>query len=155
MENTGLSDLYWFITQMAAQYMKPATANEVLGNDIQFFNPYLDYTYKPLSASLNDDASRQAKVQNWISILGYISNDPERREAVDYILGEIASLMGKEYEGFGNKFFADVTAPPPMESMGGGGQQPQGGGGTPPTNQSGVEQTMQEAQLTEGAGGAY
>jgi hypothetical protein len=152
MENTGLSDLYWFITQMAAQYMKPATANEVLGNDIQFFNPYLDYTYKPLSASLNDDASRQAKVQNWISILGYISNDPERREAVDYILGEIASLMGKEYEGFGNKFFADVTAPPPMESMGGGGQQPQGGGGTPPTNQSGVEQTMQEAQLEEGMG---
>ena len=51
-----------------------------------------------------------------------------------------------------NKFFADVTAPPPMESMGGGGQQPQGGGGTPPTNQSGVEQTMQEAQLTEGMG---
>ena len=152
MENTGLSDLYWFITQMAAQYMKPATANEVLGNDIQFFNPYLDYTYKPLSASLNDDASRQAKVQNWISILGYIANDPERRDAVDYILGEVASLMGKEYEGFRNKFFANTQAPPPMESMGGGGQQPQGGGGIPPTNQSGVEQTMQEAQLTEGMG---
>jgi hypothetical protein len=154
MENTGLSDLYWFITQMAAQYMKEQTAYEVLGEDIQFFNPYIDFTYKPLSASLNDDASRQAKVQNWISILGYIANDPERRAAVDYILGEVASLMGKEYEGFHNKFFADTQAPPPMESMGGGeqGQQPQGGGGMPPTNQSGVEQTMQEAQLTEGSG---
>jgi hypothetical protein len=60
--------------------------------------------------------------------------------------------MGKEYEGFRNKFFADTQAPPPMESMGGGGQQPQGGGGAPPTNQSGVEQTMQEAQLAEGMG---
>ena len=39
-----------------------------------------------------------------------------------------------------------------MESMGGGGQQPQGGGGMPSTNQSGVEQTMQEAQLAEGMG---
>ena len=153
MENTALCDLYWFITQMAAKHMKEQTAAEMLGaNNIVHFNPYLDYTYKPLSASLNDDASRQAKVQNWISILGYIANDPERRDAVDYILGEVASLMGKEYEGFRNKFFADTQAPPPMESMGGGGQQPQGGGGAPPTNQSGVEQTMQEAQLAEGMG---
>jgi len=153
MENTGLSDLYWFITQMAAKHMKKQTAAEMIGEEnIVFFNPYLDFTYKPLSASLNDDASRQAKVQNWISILGYIANDPERRDAVDYILGEVASLMGKEYEGFRNKFFADTQAPPPMESMGGGGQQPQGGGGMSPTNQSGVEQTMQEAQLAEGMG---
>ena len=158
MENTALSDLYWFITQMTAQHMKQATAMELLAQDARFFNPYLDYTYKPLSASLNDDASRQAKVQNWISILGYVANDPERRAAVDYILGEVASLMGKEYEGFHSKFFADTQAPPPVEGgggqqpQGGGVQQPQGGGGTPPTNQSGVEQTMQEAQLAEGMG---
>jgi len=153
MENTGLSDLYWFITQMAARHMKEQTAIDMLGfEQVPYFNPYLDYTYKPLSASLNDDASRQAKVQNWIAILGYIANDPERRDAVDYILGEVASLMGKEFEGFRKKFFANTQAPPPMENMSGGGQSPQGGGGIPSTNQSGIEQTMQEAQLTEGMG---
>jgi hypothetical protein len=153
MENTGLSDLYWFITQMAARHMKEQTAMDMLGlEQVPYFNPYLDYTYKPLSASLNDDASRQAKVQNWIAILGYIANDPERRDAVDYILGEVASLMGKEFEGFRKKFFANTQAPPPMENMSGGGQSPQGGGGIPSTNQSGIEQTMQEAQLAEGMG---
>ena len=60
--------------------------------------------------------------------------------------------MGKEYEGFHNKFFADTQAPPPMESMGGGeqGQQPQGGGGMPPTNQSGVEQNYAGSPVNGG-----
>ena len=38
MENTGLSDLYWFITQMAAQHMKEQTAVEMLGQQKRSFS---------------------------------------------------------------------------------------------------------------------
>jgi hypothetical protein len=147
MEFTGLSELYWIITQMTAQYMRPETANAWLGRDMIFFNPTLDYTYKPISASRDTDASKQQKIQNWTQILGYMVNspNPEAPQAVNWIMGELASLMGKEFETFKNKFLDENTPPP--ESGGGGGGQVENSAGTPASNQSGVPQSGQEQQV--------
>ena len=148
MENTGLCEVYWIITQMSARHMKQDTALKMLGErNVQFFNPTLDFTYKPISASADTDSSKQAKIQNWVTILGYIINDPERRPAVDFVLNELAGLMGKEYETFGGKFLADTSAPP---LPGTGGQQAQGLS-VPTTNQSGLPQGQQEQQVREAA----
>jgi len=146
MENTGLTDIYWFITQMSARHMKPETARKILGEEgVIFFDPTLDFTYKPVSSSIDDESSKQTKVQNWLQMLGYIINDPERRDAVDFILNETASLMGKEYEGFSRKFLAKTGAPPKPE---GSNVQPSGGG-IPATNQSGQPQSSEEIQTRE------
>tara|TARA_Y100000310_G_scaffold236502_1_gene239693 strand:+ start:11236 stop:13170 length:1935 start_codon:yes stop_codon:yes gene_type:complete len=146
MENTGLTDLFWFITQMTARHMKPETATKTFGEEgVLDFNPTLDFTYKPVSASIGDDASKQTKIQNWTQVLSFIANDPERREAVDAILNELSALMGKEQELFASKFLANPQAPPSVDSQ--GGQQPEAAGGISATNQSGLPQSPQEAQL--------
>ena len=147
-ENTGMSELYWMITQMSAQFMRPETAQKMLGNRMFDFDPTLDFTYKPVSASLETDESRLAKRRDWIQVLSFIAQDPERRQAVDFVLNELAQLMGKEFEGFANKFFADVNAPPKVDSAGGG-QQAAGGGGIPATNQTQLPQTGAEESVRE------
>jgi|TARA_R100000049_G_C1896077_1_gene47564 hypothetical protein len=150
MENTGLTDIFWFITQMSARHMKEETAIKMLGEEgVVNFNPVLDYTYKPVSASIDDDSSKQTKIQNWIQVLGFISGDPERRDAVDYILGELASLMGKEFEMFSNKFLANTEAPPPVGE--GENVQPEEAAGVVPSNQSGMMQSPEEMQTREAA----
>tara|TARA_Y100000294_G_scaffold100851_1_gene93561 strand:+ start:2265 stop:4220 length:1956 start_codon:yes stop_codon:yes gene_type:complete len=150
MENTGLTDIFWFITQMSARHMRDETAEKMLGEEGMIsFDPTLDFTYKPISASIDDDSSKQTKIQNWIQVLSFIASDPERRDAIDYILGELASLMGKEFEAFGNKFFANTKAPP--MAGGGGNMQPQGAAGAVPSNQSGMEQSPEEVQVREAA----
>jgi hypothetical protein len=143
-----MSELYWMITQMAAQFMRPETAERMLGDKMPDFNPTLDFTYKPVSASIETDESRQAKIRNWIQVLGFIAPDPERRQAVDFVLNELAQLMGKEFEGFANKFFANVNAPPKVDSTGAQ-QQVTGGGGIPTTNQTQLPQTGAEENVRE------
>jgi hypothetical protein len=130
--------------------MRDETAEKMLGEEGMIsFDPTLDFTYKPVSASIDDDSSKQTKIQNWIQVLSFIASDPERRDAIDYILGELASLMGKEFEAFGNKFFANTKAPP--MAGGGGNMQPQGAAGAVPSNQSGMEQSPEEVQVREAA----
>lgn len=146
-ENTGMSELYWMITQMSAQFMRPETARKRLGDSMFDFNPALDFTYKPVSASIDTDESKQAKIRQWTQILGYIINDPERRQGVNAVLQELAALMGKEFEAFGKKFLADTNAPP-LPGGGGAGQQVTGGG-APATNQTGAAQTGAEISTRE------
>ncbi len=146
-ENTGMAELYWMITQMSAQFMRLETAKKILGDRFVDFNPTLDFTYKPVSASIDTDESKQAKIKQWTQVLGYIINDPERRQGVDAVLNELAELMGKEFEAFGKKFFADVNAPP--LAGGGAGRQQVTGGGAPATNQTGAAQTGAEISTRE------
>lgn len=149
MENTGLTELYWFILQMTARHMKQATAEKYIGQEgVQYFNPTLDFTYKPVSANIDSDASKQTKITNWLQIIGYIINDPERRDAVDYILKEIAELMGKEYETFGDSFLAQKGAPPNAGQIPGGAQTEQPGAlRDQASNQFGGTQSPLERQV--------
>jgi hypothetical protein len=144
-EFTGMSELYWFIIQMSAQFMKRETAEKWLGDDMVFFNPTLDHVYKPLTAALDSDSSRQTKIQNWIQLYSFTAQrqdvDPS---ALNFILAQIAELQGKEYEAFSNKFFLPPGAPPT-----GGGNQPPAATGQAATNQTGIPQNQAEVQTRE------
>ncbi len=148
LEFTGLSDLWWFITQMSAQFMKQETAERMIGKkEVSFFDPSLDFTYKPLSAALDSDSARQTKTNNWLQLYNSTVNSPNKNapQALNYILAQISELQGKEYESFSDKFFLDENDPPPRQ----GGQDPSAISGQVPTNQTGMPQNQQEVQTRE------
>lgn len=144
-EFTGMSDLWWMINQMTAQFMRIETAQSILGNDFIFFNPSLDYTYKPLASVIENDSAKQSKITNWIQILSFVANNqnPNTPAAVNFILSRLAELMGSEYETFAGKFLLDENSPPPQS--GGGNQSPQVGAYA--TNQTGLPQNQIESQV--------
>ncbi len=145
-EHTGMSELYWFINQMSAQFMKQETAKKMLGDQLVFFDPALDYTYKPLAAAMDSDSSRQTKITNWTQLYSFSVNNPNvPPDAINFILSQIAQLQGSEFEAYSDKFL--VTSNTPPQGTGGGDQPPSVG--VSPTNQTGLPQNQQEVQTRE------
>lgn len=143
-ENTFLVDLYWMISQMTYQFAAPETAEKLLGDKVYDFNPTLDYTYKPVSEAIETASSRQMKINNWNTILGYLANIPNPKTAamVNYILIKIAMLMGDEYENLSNNLLDEAFFLPPGKQ---GGQQGKPNGmGMPISNQNGIVQSGME-----------
>lgn len=148
-EFTGLSELWWMINQMSAQFMRQETAMELLGEKLfPFFNPSLDYTYKPVSAVLDSDSARQTKINQWLQLYGYTINSQNSNapQAINYILERLAELMGNEFESFANRFFFNEDEP--VQAGQAGRAQVRRGGGQP-SNQFGIEQSGQERQVRE------
>jgi len=121
-ENTALIDLYWMIQQMTWRFAKPETGLKLMGDKIYDFNPTKDYYYKPVSASIESEQSKIMKRKEWATVLGYVSQlqHPNAVKLVNYILSEIAKLMGDEYANFANKLLDESI---PIEQGGGGGGQ--------------------------------
>ena len=138
-ENTFLVDLYWMIQHMTYVFAKPETAMKLMGEKVYNFNPTRDYYYKPVSASIESEQSKAAKVQGWTQILGYISNiqHPDIVNQINYILGKIYTYMGDEYVNFGNTM---LNPQQPIE----GGSDQQEAMGVPSSNQAGVPQSGME-----------
>lgn len=143
-ENTCLVPLYWMISQMTYQFAAPETAEKLLGDKIYDFNPTLDYTYKPVSAAIETASSRQMKINNWNTVLGYLANIPNPKAAamINYILIKIAMLMGDEYENLANNLLDESFFLPPGKQ---GGQQSMGkANGMSVSNQNGMMQSGME-----------
>lgn len=104
-ENTFLCELYYMILNMTWRFAHPDTGIKLMGEKVYNFDPTRDYWYKPVSQSINSEQSKANKVNNWVQILGYISNIPDPRviPIVVYVLGEVFKLMGDEYANFGDK----------------------------------------------------
>ena len=101
-ENTFLSDLYWMIQQMTFMFAKPETGYQLMGEKVYNFDPSKDYWYKPLSQSIETSQSKDAKIKQWISLLGYVVQiqHPDTVKLVNHVLVQISELMGDEYGSF-------------------------------------------------------
>jgi hypothetical protein len=139
-EYTLLCELYWQIQQMTWAFAKPETGIKLMGEKVYDFDPMLDYTYKPLSASIETAHAKEAKIKNWTTILGYVMNSqhPDTPNLVNMIISKIAVLMGEEFEQFaGGLLDPQKPMQPPEETN-------QQGGGVPEQNQYGIPQGATE-----------
>jgi hypothetical protein len=148
VEYTFLVDLYWMILQMANQFMEEETAKGVLGEYIMDFDPRADYTYSPVTSSIEQEYSKYRKLQlidSFIAKLSKIPN-PNVMKTINYLLIEAFKLFGNEFPQF-KDFLLDENAPPPTDD----GQFTQGAGGSPVQNQSGAPMSGAEIETRNGA----
>jgi len=144
-EYTMLTELYWMIQQMTWAFAKPETGFKLMGEKVFDFDPTLDYTFKPLSQSIETAAGKEAKIKNWMTLLGYIVNvqHPDIVNIINMIVAKVAVLMGDEYEEVAAALLnPGVPANPPDVQQG----APGGGGAS---NQYGIEQGATE-QMARG-----
>lgn len=147
-EYTFLTEMYWMILQMFYRFCEEETAVKVMGESGQYFDPITDYTYKPVTSSIELEYNKMNKIRMWDSILSRIAQipNPNIYKAINFILTKIAELMGEEYSVF-TKMLLDENAPPPQ---GPGANPPAGEGLGNATNQSGVQQGGIEQALRSG-----
>ena len=147
-EYTFLTELYWMIQQMTYAFAFPETGIRLMGEKVYDFNPSLDYTFKPLSQSIESEESKMAKLRMWDQILAKILtiNHPDAVDAFNYIFGKICALMGDEYVNFALAFLGTDV---PMQQGKGGGQGGEGGMAGSPSNQSGIPMSSSEAGARE------
>ena len=150
-EYTFNCELYWMILQMAYQFMRQETAEEILGNLIVYFDPDADYTYKPVTSAIELEYSKKTKIQNYTNLLQIVSSlkHPQAVSIVNYILLEILKLMGGEYSVIQSIFSQQPQQAQPPSS------EPLTTGHTPKpqtpssTNQYGMEMTEVETGVRE------
>lgn len=146
-EHTLLTPLYDMILQMTWQFAKPETGFKLMGEKVFDFNPSLDYTFKPLSQSIEVEHSKTLKKRelgNMLPIVAQIPN-PKAPMLFNFIVAEIFKLMGDEYEKF-SKFLLDEKVPFP--ERGAGSTPAQEGVAVSNQNQiamSGMEEVTREA----------
>ena len=130
-EYTFLTELYWMIQQMTWTFAKPETGMMLMGDKVYDFNPTLDYTYKPVSASIESEYSKVTKIKLWTQILSYMINvqHPDTIKAFNYVLTRVSKLMGDEYADFADMLFNENV---PMET----GNQPATGGASEQATQN-------------------
>ncbi len=146
-EHTMMGNLYWMIIQMASQFMLAETAIDMLGEETALaFNSDLDYHYKPISESIETDATSGAKIDRLNTALGYVMNSQNAKTpaVANGILKRIFKLMGSEEEELTSELFDPES---PMQPPPGGGGQPMPSQGSPvqsAVNQSGGAQPSQQ-----------
>ena len=163
LENIGFIQFYDMILNLVNDFMAPETLMNILGPELlQYYNPNRKDKFKPVSQGLETDSSKQAKLSGWMQLLQVVqgSQNPKAPMLLNFIIKEVAKLMGKEYEQI-NQFLLDED---PMNNMmyqmalaqggqpqQGGGQQPQDlpkeGGG--PQNEQGLPQSPEEMMVRQ------
>lgn len=154
LEHTGLVPLYWMITHMTARFMKPETGQKLLGDKVFDFDPTLDYFYRPLSQSIETEYSKQANINRLIQLYGMTAQvqHPDTVKQLNLITTKIYELMGDEFSNFRKKLLAENV---PITPQGGGQNElpGPGGGAEAPSNQNGIPQGAEQAQVREIASG--
>jgi len=151
-EYTFLTELYWIAQQMTFQFAKEETAFKLMGDKLYDFNPALNYTYKPLSQSIETESSKGAKVRNLTQILGYVSGmqHPDAAKMVNLLVFKILTLMGDESVNIIGHLLDPKR---PMEGQ--EGVEAQGGMGGGPSNEQMIPQSSGEVDTRQAAGGGF
>lgn len=138
-ENTFLVDLYWMILNMTWQFAQPETGLKLMGEKVYNFDPSKDFFYKPITATIEPEYAKEAKVKNYSTILGYAVNlqHPDMVKLINYILAKMFENMGDEYANFGDKLLN-----PEIPAM--SGSAPMATEQTPMSNQNMVPMSGQE-----------
>ncbi len=141
-EYTALTELYWMIQQMTYSFAQEDTAYKLMGDKVMDFNPTLNYTYTPLSQSIESEASKMTKRKEWMQFIQVFSQ-VQHEDAPGMInlgAGEFIKLMGDEYENAAKKFLDESK---PIQ----GSQQTPEQGGIPTSNEYGHQQSPEQMQV--------
>ena len=142
-------EYYQMILQLAYRFADNDTIVKILGEELyQYFDPNSDYTYVPLSASLEQEHSKMRKVQTWDQIMGRMSVllkyiPKETIPLLTHIFVEECKLMGSEFREFGERVEKLLMAK--VQEEGKSTESIGDSEGTPTSNQNGVE--MQSGEM--------
>ncbi len=146
-EHTFLNELYWMITQMTWQFATKETAAKLMGNKMYDFDPTLEYMYKPLSQSIENEYSKASKIRELTQLIGFVAPmsqvNPKAAALVNFMLGKIFLLYGDEMQTF-RDVLLDENAPVDSSQM-------PANGAMPMQNQSGLPQSGAEQNIRMGA----
>lgn len=137
--NTMLSELYWMISQMSAQFAYKETLIELMGEDmLNDFNPTLEYSYKAVTSAIETEHSKNAKIRTLLEQLRVTASieNPKTPLVVNELNIMILELLGAEYDRIKNIYLD--------EGVGGGGEVGNLEGSQPllnATNQTGLPQS--------------
>ncbi len=151
-EYTFLTELYWMIQQMTWRFAFPQTGEQLMGQKVSAFNPTRDYTFKPLSQSIETEQAKAQKITRWNQLMSYVVQiqHPDTVKAFNYIFGKTAELMGDEYTNFARAFLDPRI---PIQPKGG---SPEGAGGIEgASNQYRIPMSSGEGAAREGAYAGY
>lgn len=128
VEYTLLTDFYWMIMQMTYQFARKETAVKLMSANWKHFDPNADYTFMPLSQNIEQEYAKANKIKMWQQVLGMIASvpHPDTVKMINYIVSQIAQLMGKEFEEF-----SGMLLNPNVPSQNALPQNPQAGGMNP------------------------
>jgi len=146
-EHTFLHELYWMIEQMTFTFAYPQTGIKLMGKKVYDFNPILDYTFKPLSQSIESEQSKMAKLRMWQQIFA-IAVQTGKANTINYVFAKMCELMGDEFVNFAEAFLATD-----IEPKGQGGAEGQPGMEGSATNQYQMPMSPQEGGAREAMGG--
>ena len=155
VEFTFLVEFYSIILQMFYQFAELDTALKLLGEDADYFDPDQDYTYSPVSSSIEQEYSKRAKIQLIDQIIGRLVAypNPKTSTLINKLLSRVFEYLGDEFPQY-NKFLLDENVSPTD-----GGAVGATGGNVPATpiapvsNQNNVAQSPVEMMQRNAMGG--
>lgn len=146
VEYTYLVEFYWLILQMTAQFMEEETAIRVLGDQIKAFDPDADYTYSPVTASIEMEQNKFRKLQIIDQFIGRVGNipNPNTPKLLNYLLSKAFELFGDEFPEYKQLLLNESVPPPDTPGM------PQGNVSDmkdqPTSNQNGIPMSGMETE---------
>lgn len=151
-EYTFLVEMYWMILQMAYQYMQPETAEMVLGDFVQHFDPAGDYTYSPVTSSIELEQNRFRKLQIIDQMVGRMAGipNPNTPKVLNYLLKKAFEMFQDEFPDY-EAALLDETAP--VQPPGTLPNQMTDMASMPTSNQSGVAMGNAEMMTRSGQSG--
>lgn len=138
-------ELYWMIQQMTFRFAQPETGLKLMGDKVYDFDPTLEYTYKPVSGTVETEHSKYTKFKNLDLMAAKIIQvqHPDAVNQLNKILAAMWKLMGDEYSEYAASLLDEDI---PIESGAGSQAGPMGGG---PSNQTGISQSGAEMATRE------
>jgi hypothetical protein len=121
-EYTLLIELYWMILQLSDQFMEKQTAELMLGEFIKDFDPRPDYTYSPVTQSIEVEQNKYRKLQLIDQFLGRIVKfpNPNTTKVINYLLSKAFELFGDEFPEYKNMLMDESVSPNDDSGQGNG-----------------------------------
>jgi hypothetical protein len=153
IEFTMLLEMYWIILQMADEFMEKETAQLILGEYEKDFDPNPDYTYSPVTQSIEVEQSKQRKLQLIDQFVGRLVNfpNPKTPALLNYMMTKAFELFGDEFPEFKDVMFDESVDPSQAQGGGQGGNQVANMPSQPSSNQKGTPMSPMEIETRNSA----
>lgn len=96
-------ELYNMVLQMTWRFARPATLINIVGEELAaIFDPNADYTYAPVSQSIEPEQSKRWKVSTYDQqigrLVGLAQVNPAVIPIIAFMVGKISTTLGSEYQ---------------------------------------------------------
>lgn len=142
-EHTFLTELYWMITQMTAQFAHIQTAKRLFGNDelLMAFKPDYEFWYKPVTGAIETEYGKGQKTKENISLIQVVaqSTNPGATRVVNMLMADVLEMRGKDKAQYAHMLL-DESQPMSQQNVG---NSPEAQG-VPVSNQNQVPMSSME-----------